>query len=921
MKKFLQIVLIALVVAACGTPLEQPWRNFNAYFNTYYNANQYYNKGLDQNQRQLPEVNPELPIKVFPSPTQAGLQEFEKAIETGATILRNHSESKYVEPAIYIIGKSFFYRAEYFSALEKFQELQMLSTGELEQKAIFWQGRVYHEMQNYQEGIRFLEEEIELVDNWDEEILAKTRTILAQHYVSLGEWGTASRIMEESITSLPERDMRDRAYFVYGQVLERMGDFEEARMAFGNIRSSHQDYSLVYNAQRREAELARRTGDYDLAYDLFYSMERSDKFYDVRVDLQYEVARTVQLMGRSDDAMRLYNRVLHNRFQSPGPETKAKTYYGIAEIYRFDRDDFIMAAAYYDSSAQERANRERMPQWYDAREMAASFGEYAQLSGEIAEMDSLLYLGSLEPAAFDSVIAVIQQQKQAEIEQQLEERQRQQSQVVTVDSIPDETAADVAEETEYGFLNVRNQMRVTDASLQFQAVWGDRPLADNWRRRADVRGSRFDQLVEEEGGEENVIITDEGTVLPASQAAMDLSDIPFTDEDRNVMLQRKDRRYYQLGNVFFLSLNMPDSAKVYYKKVADQNLSPDIIPRALYSLTEIELLQENIDDARAWGRRLIDEYPRSVFARRIAERLDIELEQEFSDEEILIENLYWQYRNDVEDDPVQKAEKYKHLVKNGARDDQKPLLLYEAALAYMQAANSELQAEGITIDGWFRQQSEWEKKKSEFSALQDSALVMLADTTLSESDMEYWQDISDSTLTEPDFKSLFPFEGAYWDSTRSILGDIETMYASSSVMPKVRILNSTLEPPVEETEDEELDEPEEIIDEVVPELEADEELPRCTDLDPVPQIAQGMDQFMDSIVYPDWTRNADMMGEVLFRLSISEDGEVTDFEQASRLDRSGLPEAFETAINEHLSFDPESLDGATQCVISFWFEF
>jgi len=65
-KKILQISLVVLLLAACGTPLEQPWRNFNAYFNSFYNLQKLYDDGYEQNQRQLPEVNPEIPIKVLP---------------------------------------------------------------------------------------------------------------------------------------------------------------------------------------------------------------------------------------------------------------------------------------------------------------------------------------------------------------------------------------------------------------------------------------------------------------------------------------------------------------------------------------------------------------------------------------------------------------------------------------------------------------------------------------------------------------------------------------------------------------------------------------------------------------------------------------------------------------------------------------
>jgi len=770
-------------------------------------------------------------------------------------------------------------------------------------------------MGNHAEGIRFLESEIDLVEDWDLTLLSKVKVMLAQLYIAEENWEHASELLSENISGLNDRDTESRAHFLHGQILERLNKFEDARLAYSQVHRSVSSYDLLFNANRKEAEVARRIGEYDRAYDLYRRMERSDKNIDTRTELQYEVARTVQLSGDPDEALRLYEQILRNQIRAPDALTRAKTFYGIAEIHRFDKNNFVMAAAYYDSASQERVDRNRLPEDFDAQSLAGSFGEYARVSEEIAHMDSLLTLGQLDPDAFDARIAEIQRQRQQEIEEQLQRRQRQQDQIINVEEMSDEFAAEAAESTEHGFLNIRNQMMLADASLQFQAIWGDRPLADNWRRRAAISTAGLNRLAVDDGEvtvQEDQVIERQAGI----QVALDLSEIPFTREEQDSLKARIENRYYTLGNVFFLSLDMPDSAKVYYQRIAENNINPELIPRSLYSLAEIELYNSNTEGAYKWAERLIDEYPHTEFARRIATRLELPLSEVDSNGDVFVEDIYNNINHNPGVDPAEKARKLHNLALNGARDNQSPLLLFEAAKEYMKAARLEQPDTVDKVQNWFSMQEEWNKKQKEFAAKKDSAVTVLNDTTLAETELNYWRQIADSTLTEPDFYSVFPFEGAYWDSTRSVLETLETRYASSAVVPRVQVLKQTLErpDPIIETL------PDSLVEEVSPNIEFEEAASlECSDLFPDMTIIGGVDEFQESVTYPAWATRTSMQGDLTYRLVISPGGEVIEYEQVSMMNRSGIPEAFEEAIESNLQFEPHDYPEAVECNYTFQF--
>jgi len=917
-KKAAYIILACLVFSGCSA-LKQGWKDFTAYYNTFYNAKHFYSEGVKKNKRQVPAINPLQPVRIHTAPTNAGLADFEQAIERGSSILRNHEESKYVLPAIALIGKSYYYRSEFFSALEKFQELVTLANEDLKGEGVLWQGLTYLEMSNYNEGIRFLEIEAEISREWNTNLLAEIDAVLAQHHVAVGNYEQSIEYIQRAIPGLEDSEMQARGYFLLGQNFETLGLETQALFAYSQVTELRVSYDLEFNAKRKQAEVSRRIGNYDYAEIIYRQMRRDDKFYEYRNELQYEIARTQQLRGNSENAITSYYQVLRDRIQPPGNLTRAKTYFGIGEIYRDQLKNYSLAAAYFDSAASQRVDRHLLPQNFNARELADSFGQYATIKAEIARKDSLIGIANLEPEELEALVAELQRIELERLETELSRMQQQRDRMIVADET--DQVADAETSVEHGFLNVRSQPMLADASLQFQAVWGDRPLADNWRRRADVSGSRFDQIIVT-GTDDEVVTIVENNASAGILHAVDLSEVPFDKGDQEAMKQETLELQYRLANVFFMSLDNPDSAKVYYQKVVAESPQKNLVTMSLYTLSEIELLQSNREMAVTWFEKLkeIDAY--SIYSQRLAERLNIEFTPPETEETFIVEKLYHDIIAGIPDtSAVQRAEELKKLAENGSSESQRAVLLYEAAREYMKAAQKDAGLQD-SVRNWFSIQDSLDRKKNEFSALKDSSRVMLQDSTITEQQIHFWQQIADSTFSGPDLTEIFPFEGAYWDSTRSILAHIETYYASTEVIPRVRILRQTLEKPVIKEADEE------------PEFEIDEytdgegasiyagELQACEDLGFQVDMEGGINGFMDAISYPLWTQNLSMRGEVRYLFEIESDGTILNYEQIDGMDRSGIPQSIEAAIDQLFRFTPAVTDVVpVQCTFVFPIDF
>ena len=162
-------------------------------------------------------------------------------------------------------------------------------------------------------------------------------------------------------------------------------------------------------------------------------MVKDDKNTEYVAELRLELGLTELQRDKPEKAKIIFLNLLRDQQFPAEARTKALTYYSLADIYRFNNNNFILAAAYYDSAARINIPSESLPEYYDAQTLSASFGEYIELKSNIQIQDSLLYLGSLEPAQFDSVIQEIQRRQQAELERLQQEQEDRANTLVNID--------------------------------------------------------------------------------------------------------------------------------------------------------------------------------------------------------------------------------------------------------------------------------------------------------------------------------------------------------------------------------------------------------------------------------------------------------------------------------------------------------
>lgn len=640
MRRFSGILLLLFVLSGCGQTsfVGKQFDNFTAYYNKFFNARKAFESGVKSLESRDTRIDRNRYLPLFTNPDAGGAStDFQDTIKKSADVLREHPNSKWVDDALLLIGKSYFYQRNYVGAEQKFLEVVALKTA-LEDEARFWLARTLITGGNYDEAAQFLTESLNR-ENVSRRWKPMMQLAMGEMYVQREDWINAADALSTGLENVRDKDLGARAQFLLGQVYETIEDYEKAYEAYSRVERFHPLYELTYAAKLSAVRVQGSYLDEEEALRELRRMERDDKNYQYRNELSYVRGRIYQMQGHADDAFLVYDDILYDA-DGDISMVRGRIHYALAELYRDVYLDYLTAAAHFDTAstaistgtggatrpgaaagAVDLYSPEAIT---DAVEQKETFASFSDVMFRINEMDSLLYLGSLEPAAFDEAIMRIRRQLAAELEAQQRELERRQASQAFREAGATETARSRTGATaasgasgEAGFLYHRDPMLVQEARLNFETVWGERPLVPNWRR-SDAVNSYLAAISDSPDGDSLAAeVMNVGDELPV----VDLGSIPRDSLSRVEMRSRRAAASYELANVLFLSMNEPDSAATWYRMVIEDAHDSTLIQRAYYALAEVQQSVGDADAARMLYEVAADLDSSTDLGRQISQRI------------------------------------------------------------------------------------------------------------------------------------------------------------------------------------------------------------------------------------------------------------------------------------------------------------
>ena len=122
--KYLLVIIPLFVFGGCSI-----WENFTTYFNLYYNTSTLFEDAEKEILSQKRDLFSTEPL-VIPATARTSLT---KVIEKSSKLLQFYSGSSYVNDALLMLGKSFYYQGNYLKSKKKFEEFLAAETDDEEE--------------------------------------------------------------------------------------------------------------------------------------------------------------------------------------------------------------------------------------------------------------------------------------------------------------------------------------------------------------------------------------------------------------------------------------------------------------------------------------------------------------------------------------------------------------------------------------------------------------------------------------------------------------------------------------------------------------------------------------------------------------------------------------------------------------------
>jgi len=297
-----------------------------AYFNTVYNAKNYYRQGRKAVKHDTLMLDSE---------------NFDKAIEKATSIIVKYPDTRWIDDALFMMGASYYYKGDYSRSLEKLDFLiQNYPESVFYHETQYLIGLSNYKLKKYGSAIVALREALSSKR-------FRKKALLAMIYVYYGNvnysglYTIADTLMKHSLRYDEQRNIL--RFIGMAQFDEER--FTEALETFTKLLAVTRDETERRNLKLRIAEVYLKIDEYELCKD-FLVGEGDPEFRDLLGDLYLKI-------GNIPEAKEICHELTQNRL----PDIAAEAYYELAQISEVE-DSVDLAVVYYDSALVKSPNSE-----------------------------------------------------------------------------------------------------------------------------------------------------------------------------------------------------------------------------------------------------------------------------------------------------------------------------------------------------------------------------------------------------------------------------------------------------------------------------------------------------------------------------------------------------------------------------------
>lgn len=590
LRKLIPLVVPVLLLSGCAVG-----SFVGAYFNTYYNARRAFVEAEEELLKAPAAPRPATDTREYlpPFTVPAGAKtKFATVIEKCSKLLQYHPESEFVDDALFMIGKSYYYQNEHQQAERKFRELlDRFSDGGLAFETRLLLGNTLYRARDFT-GARELASRLgdDAGEAGEGKILAGASLLLAHLALQAQDSAGALVQLDRAAGAATHDPDRYAALITAADIQAELGSPGDALRSFRRAADVSGTAPEEYRARIGAARMLARLGEHEQAVSAMEDLLDVTANRDVFGELEYEIGNVYRDQGDLESAITQY-RYVDTAFVRT--EYAARAGYRLGLLYEDSLLQYDSARVAYQR-ARGLAGQTLIAPLVNRK--AEIFTRYHLLRTELARQESLRVLLVAPPESLLARLDSIQAQKDSVLNARRDS-------LLRAAPTPDSLLAGSRDST----AALPDSLgRLTPRPDSLRAVLPDSiiPGRDSLAQQAPPPDS---------------LLAAERDSASAPRVRPPLVTIPLDTIDARIA-----SAYSELGSLFLTGIERNDSASFWFRRLLAEYPATPHTPRALYVLARIAATDSlNRPEGDSLLQRLADEHPGTEFGMAAARRLGV----------------------------------------------------------------------------------------------------------------------------------------------------------------------------------------------------------------------------------------------------------------------------------------------------------
>jgi len=630
--KYLIIVSLLFLFNGCSV-----WENFTTYFNRWYNIKQLYSSIEEDIASQRKNIFSNEPL-VLSGNSRTNLT---KLVDKCSDLLQFNKNSSFVDDALLILGKAFYYQANYQKAKRKFEELLSTDISEkVKLEAELWIAKCEIQMRNFTTGLNLLRTTgaTAIVKDYDE-IIEQAFVEEIKYFKSIEDFNSSIELLNRFIKYVSDDELLALVYLELGNLYTIQENYSGAVDSYLLAIEYTSDFNNEIKATLNYASSLRLNNEVEKSLEFLQNIKTKDKFLESLAQIELEIGKAYVILGRYEEALESFVKVDTAYKNSP---FAALAVYEIGKLYEFELGNFDSAAFYYS-----RAQLNNPPKEYQTEiiEKNSLFNSYIRLRKNIDIYDRQLFY-ALNPEIFkqdsieyvlDSVQIVKEYFEKKELSDIWNSINEANEKKVTInyinlrDSIFVQDSIKLSDSLNKAFVRLEPDSIIN--ILLVKALFRDSvKVADSLKSEGIflephelniVLSERRNRLLPAKDNKN--LISDFKGIIPVDSLAFKKNPPTLPKIPLNELKEQIAKNRLELGNLFFTEIEIPDSAYKLYYEIVENFDSTKYYPDALFALGSFYLTKNEKPKADSIFLKIYNDYKHLTIANSAAHKLGLPL--------------------------------------------------------------------------------------------------------------------------------------------------------------------------------------------------------------------------------------------------------------------------------------------------------